>query len=139
MKNGKRKKGASKPSLIQAKGSSHVMAEGQKSFVTLLQASSAVNTENHEWDHLVITHADLDHISQQNLSRLMHFSDHGTDCGIDLVVYPDDIVIKRPIGTIITPPLLGERILRYFCTPAELEGVVGDLEEIFQKLSKPKG
>jgi hypothetical protein len=74
-----------------------------------------------------------------NISRDLFSSEQGRNFDVDLVAYMDDLVLKLPAEVTVAPPGLGERILRYLCTPAELEGVIGDLEETFRKIIAKDG
>ena len=55
-------------------------------------------------------------------------------------IYIDaSVILNGPIAATIAPPALGEKCLRYLCTPAELEGAFGDIEERFKKIAVNDG
>lgn len=125
---------------IEVKRPRHITVTGQTEndkCVTRYIRTADLNTTN--WDKLIATHVDRDHIMPHNINRNLLSSAHGRDLDVDLVVYMDDLVLKVPAQATVTPPFLGERILRYLCTPAELEGVIGDLEETFRKIVTKDG
>lgn len=123
---------------IEAKRPRHNTVTGQtaddKSVTRYLHTADTYITD---WDKFITTHVDHDHVVPHNIHR--HLSAHGRDLDVDVVVYMDDLVLKIPAEVTVPPPVLGERVLRYLCTPAELEGVIGDLEETFRKIVTKDG
>jgi hypothetical protein len=137
---GEKNERPSKRLLIEVKRPKHTIAAGQTEYekcVTQYLHTADLNVA--DWEKRIVTHVDRDHIMPHNINRHLFSSAHSRDFDVDLVVYMDDLVLKVPAEVSVAPPALGERILRYLCTPAELEGVLGDLEETFRKIVAKDG
>lgn len=50
------------------------------------------------------------------------------------------VILKQsPHPSPLEVPVLGERILSYMCSPSQLEGMLGDLEENFRRQAEKRG